>query len=103
LFCACKSRNDDVGKLLLENEGAIHSGQLTFKYHKDSRSTYCSKLHLSRLAVRSGDSVGNTSSISVTSSVSCGGGHCSVGVRTETDSVASSSNNITCIALVPLL
>lgn len=48
LLEACKQRLDNVGKLILEHEHDIISGEVTFRYHRNCRATYCSRTHVQR-------------------------------------------------------
>ena len=48
LFGACRERLDDVAKQILEHELQILNGRVTFRYHRNCRSTYCSKTHVQR-------------------------------------------------------
>jgi len=48
LLETCRQRLDDVGRLILEHEKDIVSGEVTFRYHRNCRATYCSKTHVQR-------------------------------------------------------
>ena len=48
LFEACRQRFDYLGRSILEHEKDIVSGEVTFRYHRNCRATYCSKTHVQR-------------------------------------------------------
>ena len=48
LFNACRQRQDETGKRLLECEDEIRNGNVTFRYHRSCRATYASPTHIKR-------------------------------------------------------
>lgn len=48
LFNACRQRQDEIGKRLLESEDDIRKGNVTFRYHRNCRATYASPTHVKR-------------------------------------------------------
>ena len=48
LLEAGRQRLDDVGRLILEHEKDIVSNEVTSRYHRNGRATYCSKTHVQR-------------------------------------------------------
>ena len=48
LFSACKQRQDETGKRLLECEDEIRHGNVTFRYHRSCRATHASPKHYKR-------------------------------------------------------
>ena len=53
LFSACRARNDTLGEKLLMQEEKIRDGNITFRYHRNCRSTYVSPLHVQRAQQKS--------------------------------------------------
>lgn len=49
LFEACRLRNDNIAQKLLPQENAIVMGHVSFRYHRNCRSTYTSKHHIKRI------------------------------------------------------
>jgi len=43
LLEASRQRLDVIGRLIIEHEKEIVSGEVTFRYHRNCRATYCSK------------------------------------------------------------
>lgn len=52
LLKACQERQDNIGKIILENSSDILSGQESIAYHKNCRSSYCSPYHVKRFVAK---------------------------------------------------
>ena len=48
LFVACKERQEDIGKQILQNSADISAGRVSILYHKSCRSSCCSPFHIKR-------------------------------------------------------
>ena len=48
LFNACRQRQDETGKRLLECEDEVRNGNVMFRYHRSCRVTYASPTHIKR-------------------------------------------------------
>ena len=48
LLAACKERQDDTGKQILQNSVDIFAGEIHILYHKNCRSSHCSPYHIQR-------------------------------------------------------
>ena len=48
LFSACRQRNDEVGKTLIEHQSDIERKTISFRYHQGCRATYASPFHLAK-------------------------------------------------------
>ena len=86
----CQERQDDVGNTILVNQTDITSGKVSFRYHRNCRSSYVSPEHIKRALDKHKRNILSSSvSGGVDSGGGGGGGGASVGTSSFTRSQSS--------------